>query len=328
MPEALESRLLPRHVHAETRDPATGEVTLTLHDAEVVLDPAAHAAWCALVQSLSAAGAPQGAAVPPPQAVDAFRAAGLLVDAGTLPRELDGAHFHAAYFQPLLQAWLAKAFSHPFWARMMEGRGSARLYAGWLFELYHYTRNANRHMPLAAAHCRNKPVKALLAQHYEEEWSHYHFFSRAARAMGFAAEEVTRSQPLPMTAEMADFMRQAARTDVLCYAACSAVLEGTTTDGSAYTPFYERMQSLYGVPEGAVKPIYDHLALDAQYQHADLFAEICRHEGTLTAERASRVLDFGHQMVEHIWLWTDEIERWYGDPARPMPRMPFDPRLD
>ena len=64
---------------------------------------------------------------------------------------LSGEEFHRDYFSKLLPSWLGEAFSHPFWDRMMSGKGSARLYTGWLFELYHYTRNANRHMPLSCA---------------------------------------------------------------------------------------------------------------------------------------------------------------------------------
>jgi hypothetical protein len=146
--------------------------------------------------------------------------------------------------------------------------------------------------------------------------------------MGLRTAEVRESAPLAMTMEMSDFMRQAARTDILCYAVCSAVLEGTTTDGRAFNPFYEKVQQLYGVPREAVKPIYDHLELDAKYQHANLFEEICAHEGWISTEHAAQVLDFGHQMVEHIWLWTDAIERYYGDASNPMPRLKFDAYKD
>ena len=48
----------------------------------------------------------------------------------------------------------------------------------------------------------------------------------------------------------------------------------------------------------------------------------------MPAERAARVLDYGHQLVEHIWLWTDSIEKYYDDESNPMPRRPFDPFLD
>jgi pyrroloquinoline quinone (PQQ) biosynthesis protein C len=326
--------LVPRRVYATTTDESTGDVALTLSDAEVVLDRRGHALWSAVAQWLSGGLAcselPKVMAQPPHKVVDAlhgFQKAGLLV-APPRDEQVSGKAFYEQHFEPLLPSWLNEAFSHPFWDRMMSGRGSARLYAGWLIELYHYTRNANRHMPLAAAHCRTKPIKALFAKHYEEEWNHFHFFGRAAAAMGIPAEAVRDSSPLPMTMEMSDFMRQAARTDTLCYAICSAVLEGTTTDAGAFNPFYDKVQALYGVPPAAVKPIYDHLELDAKYQHANLFKEICEHEGMISAKRAATVLDFGHQMVEHIWLWTDSIEQYYGNPASRLPRPQFDAFLD
>jgi pyrroloquinoline quinone (PQQ) biosynthesis protein C len=322
--------LVPRRVYSTRTDDATGDVALTLSDTEVVLDRRGHEVWRAVAESLtggrSCSALPKLLRKPDHQVADLlhrFAEAGLLAEPAH-DDTVSGADFYKQQFEPLLPVWLEKAFSHPFWDRMMDGHGSARLYTGWLLELYHYTRNASRHMPLAAAHCRAKPIKALFAKHYEEEWNHYHFFSKAAVAMGLRAESVRDSAPLPMTMEMSDFMRQAARTDVMCYAICSAVLEGTTTDGKAFNPFYEQVQKLYGVPEAAVKPIYDHLELDAKYQHANLFQEICEHEGRLGTQRAAQVLDFGHQMVEHIWLWTDNIEQYYGNPANAMPRPQFD----
>ena len=68
---------------------------------------------------------------------------------GRMPA-MTGVEFHAR-FNTVLSSWLSEAFAHPFWERMMSGKGSARLFTGWLIELYHYTKNANRHMPLSAA---------------------------------------------------------------------------------------------------------------------------------------------------------------------------------
>jgi hypothetical protein len=68
--------------------------------------------------------------------------------------------------------------------------------------------------------------------------------------------------------------------------------------------------------------------LDVQYQHSDLFSDILKNVETMTAERAARVLDYGHQLVEHIWLWTENIERYYDVPTNPVPRQAFDPTLD
>jgi hypothetical protein len=123
-------------------------------------------------------------------------------------------------------------------------------------------------------------------------------------------------------------MRQAAREDILGYSICSAVLEGTTVNRSNFNPYHEKVIELYGVPREAVKPIYDHLDLDVQYQHSNLFLDILETVDEIPAKRAGRILEYGHQLVEHIWMWTESIERYYENEANPVPRMPFDPFLD
>jgi pyrroloquinoline quinone (PQQ) biosynthesis protein C len=258
----------------------------------------------------------------------AMAEAGLFYRLAEAPASLDGKAFHELHFAPALEAWLDEAFSHPFWERMTSGNGSARLYTGWTFELYHYTKNANRHMPLSCAHARDKAVKLLRAKHYAEEWNHYHYFAKSLRHLGFSDDAIASSVPLPMTLALSNFMRQAAREDVLCYSICSAVLEGTTVDRRTYNPYHDRIVELYGIPMEAVKPIYDHLDLDVKYQHSDLFREILESAGTLSRERAARMLEYGHQLVEHVWMWTESIERYYGDEGNPVPRRPFDPFLD
>ena len=158
--------------------------------------------------------------------------AGLLYRKADIQGELSGEAFHKK-FSELLPSWLSEAFSHPFWEKMMSGRGSKRLYTGWLIELYHYTRNANRHMPLSCAHTREKAIKGLRAKHYAEEWNHFHYFTKSLSALGYPKAVIAESVPLPMTLALSNFMRQAAREDILAYSICSAVLEGTTTDRSS-----------------------------------------------------------------------------------------------
>lgn len=253
-----------------------------------------------------------------------LRVSGLAYDVADIPDSIDATEFYEKYFDPALTAWLYKAFSHEFWDLMIQGDGSAQLYAGWLFELYHYTKNANRHMPLATAECSHKRIKTLLAKHYVEEWNHYDFFANALMALGYTKKEIENSKQLPMTAEMSNFMREAARRDSLAYAICSAVLEGSTVDRKSFNPFYEAVKKHYQVPEGAVKPIYDHLVLDKQYQHANLFREICEAAGTLDAKQVSVMLSYGYQMVDHIWMWTDNIWKYYRNPENPIPLRSFD----
>jgi hypothetical protein len=318
----------------ETNRANDGNVTLRLKDRAVELGEREFARYAQLVEWLPSvrpeADIETELAMTPVRLggfLDMLERSGLVYRMAKIPEQLSGEEFHRDYFSKFLPSWLEEAFAHPFWERMMSGKGSARLYTGWLFELYHYTRNANRHMPLSCAHTHAKAIKALRAKHYAEEWNHYHYFSKSLKALNFSEDEIGSSVPLPMTLALSNFMRQAAREDVLAYSICSAVLEGTTTDRGTYSPYYEKAAELYGIPRGAVTPIFAHLDLDIKYQHSDLFLDICRTVDTMSAARASLVLNYGHQLVEHIWMWTENIERYYeGD--GPMPRRAFDPILD
>ena len=262
-----------------------------------------------------------------PKFIEALARTGLLHETDGGPQTMTGLEFHAR-FSSILGSWLSEAFSHPFWERMMSGKGSKRLFTGWLIELYHYTKNANRHMPLSCACAHEKPIKQLRAKHYAEEWNHYHYFMKSLKALGFTEPQIAESVPLPMTLALSNFMRQAAREDILAYSICSAVLEGTTTDRSSFNPYYETCAKLYDVPQEAIRPIYAHLDLDVQYQHSDLFHDVLSKVPSISAEHASRVLDYGHQLVEHIWLWTENIDNYYNNPKSALPRRPFDPFLE
>jgi pyrroloquinoline quinone (PQQ) biosynthesis protein C len=253
---------------------------------------------------------------------------GLLYRKQDVPATITGKQFFKEYFAPIIDSWLDEAFSHPFWEKMTSGKGSYRLHTGWTFELYHYTKNCNRHMPLSGVHTRDKAVKLLHAKHYAEEWNHYHYFAQSLRALGHTDEQIEGSVPLAMTLALSNFMRQAAREDALAYSICSAVLEGTTVNANSYNPYHEKVVELYGVPKAAVQPIYDHLDLDKQYEHKNLFEEVLETVPEVTAKRAGIVLDYGHQLIEHIWLWTDSIDRYYSDESNAVPRRPFDPFLD
>jgi hypothetical protein len=168
----------------------------------------------------------------------------------------------------------------------------------------------------------------MRAKHYAEEWNPYHYFMKSLKALGFTESAVKNSVPLPMTLALSNFMRQAARDDILAYSICSAVLEGTTTDRGTYNPYYEKSEKLYSIPHEAIAPIYAHLDLDIKYGHSDLFLEMLQTVDEISAKRAGKILDYGHQLVEHIWLWTDNIEKYYDDEKNPVPRHSFDPILD
>src|ERR1041384_5445578 len=60
-----------------------------------------------------------------PKFIDALAHAGLLYKLGDLPKSMTGLEFHKR-FNSVLNISLTEAFAHPFWERMMSGRGSAK----------------------------------------------------------------------------------------------------------------------------------------------------------------------------------------------------------
>jgi pyrroloquinoline quinone (PQQ) biosynthesis protein C len=259
------------------------------------------------------------------KSVSAFARAGLLYPKDAERRRYPPEPLYRDVMVPLIDRWIEEAFSHPFWELMTSGRGTRDMYVGWLYELYHYTKNCNRHMPLAVAYARKKRVRTLLATHYHEEWNHYHFFAQALTALGYTPDQVAGSEPLPMTMEMSNFMRQAARENLLGYCLCSAILEGTTVDTRSYDSFYRQVAEHYEIPPAAIQPIYDHLDLDRDYAHSNLFLDVCSAMGEMSDTAVEDAIQYGVQMARHIWFWTDNIHRYYGDPANAIPRAPFDP---
>ena len=89
-----------------------------------------------------------------PKFVQAMEQAGLFYTLDEVPGSMTGLEFHAR-FNGVLTSWLSEAFAHPFWERMMSGKGSARLFTGWLIALYHYTKTATRHSGMLHATMRS-----------------------------------------------------------------------------------------------------------------------------------------------------------------------------
>jgi len=167
-------------------------------------------------------------------------------------------------------------------------------------------------MSLAVAECTDPAVTPLFAHHYAEEYDHGDFFMRALESFGLSREVVLASRPLPSTLGVLNYMRLCARRDPLEYAICSGFLESTGTDRARAKEFIARLATNYAVPSsGSVGPLLDHLNLDEEYGHGDLFEAICDRTPPLTVDRASTVLTAGAALVDMLELWSTDIERTY-----------------
>ena len=258
----------------------------------------------------------------------ALESAGSSIGPTPLPATLSGVEFHKL-FNKVLPSWLDEAFSHPFWERMMSGKGSRRLYSGWLIELYHYTRNANRHMPLSCAHTREKAIKDMRAKHYAEEWNHYHYFLKSLKALGFTEDE---RRQVGAAADDAGAVELHAPGRARGHPRLLDLLGGAR--GDDHRP--RRLQPVLREVRRALRlaaRVRSRRSSRTSISTCSTSTRTCSSTSSarsrsIPAARAGRVLEYGHQLVEHIWLWTDSIEKYYGDESNPMPRPAFIKLLD
>ena len=132
---------------------------------------------------------------------------------------------------------------------------------------------------------------------------------RKQRETARAIEAILESRPLAGTLAVLHFMRDAARKDPLCYAACSAFLESTGEDRHSAGDFFERLAANY--EPKAVQFMAQHAQMDERYEHVGFLEKICREMNDIDMARADRAVRYLSGFVETLELWSTVVERHY-----------------
>jgi len=264
------------------------------------------------------AGVPAGVAV---ALIEGLLSHNLVVDAATETDEtVDPESFIDACHR-LYPVWKERLAQHPLWQALLSGEAPRSIFLGWLLESYHFIDGVNARLALAVTECTDPRVWPLFIKHYTEEYDHAYFFMKSLNTFGISTEAVRASRPLPSTLAVLDHARYCARRGPLEYSVCSGFLESTGIDrDNAYT-FFDALEKHYAAdyPDG-IKPLDEHLRLDAAYQHANMMEKICRLLGPLPREQASFALNCGALFLETLELWCTDIMRTYAD-ANSVPRI-------
>jgi len=208
--------------------------------------------------------------------------------------------------------WNSTLFSGALWASLAEGRASERVVDGWLIESYHFIRGANARLGYAAANATDRRVQRIFAKHYVEEYDHYKFFAESLKRRKIDSETVDRLGPLPSTRAVINMARHAARTDCLCYAACSGLLESTGSDASRARAFYASVSQHYDKDKtDFVAPMLKHIDLDEGFEHGNVMRDVFEPIPVITASRASQILDAVTLFKDTLRMWFEDIERFY-----------------
>ena len=222
--------------------------------------------------------------------------------------------------------WLQPIYNHPFWERVVTGKASRAQVLGFAFEKYHYIEGAYEHMAIAAANATPEMMPHL-ARHFIEEYNHGDIYRKGLRSL-FPDETVLRSQPLPSTRALVNFLSESAAKNSFGYYAGNELLQmtentGDAGDSSSIDDFYAAMRKHYPYTDKIIDAFIAHTNADQKLGHENVFLEMCQSVPPLTGAEVDAALNIVRSMAEHLYLFMDGIDTFY---ARfpTIPRLPCD----
>jgi pyrroloquinoline quinone (PQQ) biosynthesis protein C len=225
------------------------------------------------------------------------------------------------------QFWLEDVYRHPFWEKVCTGKATRAQVIGFAFEKYHYIEAAFEHMGIAAANATAEMMPHL-ARHFIEEYTHGDIYRKGLRSL-FPDDVILRSQPLPSTRALVNYLSESAQRSSFAYYAGNEVLQmtentGDAKAGNAVDDFYGAMRTHYPYTDKLIDSFIAHTKADQKLGHEDAFLLMCKSVPPLTRREVNDALNVAKNMAEHLLLFMDGIDTFYGSfPA--VPRLPCDP---
>jgi pyrroloquinoline quinone (PQQ) biosynthesis protein C len=243
------------------------------------------------------------------------------VDDGVL---MSGVEFHQLH-RELCNYWLQDVYQHPLWEKIVTGQATRAQVLGFAFEKYHYIEAAFEHMGIAAANA-SPEMMPHLARHFIEEYTHGDIYRKGLRSL-FPDEVVLRSQPLPSTRALVNYLAESAQSGSFSYYSGNELLQMTENEdggaGGAVSEFYAAMQKHYPYTDKVIASFIAHTKADQNLGHANAFLLMCQSVPPLTRREVNDALNVAKNMAEHLLLFMDGIDTFYANFAT-VPRLPCD----
>jgi pyrroloquinoline quinone (PQQ) biosynthesis protein C len=223
--------------------------------------------------------------------------------------------------------WLQPVYEHPLWEKITTGKASRAQVIGFAFEKYHYIEAAFEHMGIAAANATPEMMPHL-ARHFIEEYTHGDIYRKGLRSL-FDNEIILRSQPLPSTRALVNYLNESAERSSFAYYAGNELLQMTENTGDdkagrAVDDFYDAMRKHYPYTDKLIESFIAHTKADQKLGHADAFLLMCQSVPPLTRREVNDALNVAKNMAEHLLLFMDGIDTFYASFAT-VPRLACDP---
>jgi pyrroloquinoline quinone (PQQ) biosynthesis protein C len=220
--------------------------------------------------------------------------------------------------------WLEPVYQHPLWEKITTGKASRAQVIGFAFEKYHYIEAAFEHMGIAAANATPEMMPHL-ARHFIEEYTHGDIYRKGLRSL-FPDDIVLRSQPLPSTRALVNYLSESAQRSSFAYYAGNEVLQmtentGDAKAGGAVDDFYAAMRKHYPYTDKLIDSFIAHTKADQKLGHEDAFLLMCKSVPPLTRREVNDALNVAKNMAEHLLLFMDGIDTFYANFGT-VPRLP------
>jgi len=222
--------------------------------------------------------------------------------------------------------WLEDVYRHPLWDKIVTGRASRAQVIGFAFEKYHYIEAAFEHMGTAAANSTPEMMPHL-ARHFIEEYTHGDIYRKGLRSL-FPDEVILKSQPLPSTRALVNYLNETAQRNSFAYYSGNELLQmtentGDERAGGAVNEFYEAMRKHYPYTDKLIDSFVAHTRADQALDHENAFLLMCKSVPPLTRREVNDALNVARNMAEHLMLFMDGIDTFYGK-FPTVPRLPCD----
>jgi pyrroloquinoline quinone (PQQ) biosynthesis protein C len=245
---------------------------------------------------------------------------------------ITGMEFYAIHRERCL-FWLEDVYHHPLWEKIVSGTATRAQVIGFAFEKYHYIEGAFEHMGIAAANS-SPEMMPHLARHFIEEYTHGDIYRKGLRSL-FADEVILHSQPLPSTRALVNYLNESAERSSFAYYSGNELLQmtentgddGDDPAGKAVDDFYDAMRKHYPYTDKLIDSFIAHTKADQKLGHADAFLLMCQSVPPLTRREVNDALNVAKNMAEHLMLFMDGIDTFYGRFAT-VPRLPCDPKSE
>jgi pyrroloquinoline quinone (PQQ) biosynthesis protein C len=175
----------------------------------------------------------------------------------------------------------------------------------------HYTGSVTRHMTRAAAHAEDCAEGWTLLTHNSQEWDHYALFRSAAASVGLSEAALTSSRPLPGTLAITHLMRRIARRHPLVYNACEAMLEATAERPERVVEFFETVRDRYDYPRAFIDPLIEHLHVDEEFEHIDIFDGLVADLTTVSFDLMSEIMTSCQELADTMYAWHAQVAHHY-----------------